>query len=119
MATENDSITIGNLLGGELATRIDEAIQDVLNDIADPNTPAKAKREVVMRLCFVSDAERQVVVADCHVTKKLGEQQMPMAKLLLGISGGRVCAVEMSSRQTDLEEYVDGKVVDIKERKNA
>jgi len=119
MANEDETVTINSLLGGELVQRIDEAIQDVLNDIADPNTPAKSKREVVMRLGFISDGERQVVVADCHVIKKLGEQQMPMAKLLLGISGGRVCAVEMSSRQTDLEEYVDGKVVDIKERKNA
>jgi hypothetical protein len=58
-------VTLGEIGGGAAAERFHDALQRVLENIEDPNTPFDAKRKITMTFEFEPDHTR--AVADCHI----------------------------------------------------
>lgn len=64
-------IDLHTLADGELETKIQEAIQEVLQNMKDLNTPWKGSREVVVRFKFHQNEYRDDCICEIFVTKKL------------------------------------------------
>lgn len=65
----NNIINLQTLSDGAFAERANQAIQEVMNNIADPNTEWKAKRKVILELTFVAKEDREYV--ECTVASKV------------------------------------------------
>lgn len=105
MSTEEEkqAVSILTLADGEVVRQIDEALQEMFEDINDPNTEAKANREVNLKISLMPDAEREVVISAFRVTKKTPGMRPTTSKIMLGLSGGKVVAQEFPKRQTELD----------------
>ena len=55
-----EKISLDKFAGGALAERVNDAIQQVLENIKDPNTDFKEKRKVTVDITFSSDEEREM-----------------------------------------------------------
>lgn len=55
-----ENISLDKFAGGALAERVNQAIQQVLENIKDPNTDHKVKRKVTVDITFVTDEEREM-----------------------------------------------------------
>lgn len=67
-------ITLGNLCGGAVQEKIDRAIQQVSENILDPNTNAK-KRGIVLEITFTpNEDDREDVAVDIDLKVKLAQE---------------------------------------------
>lgn len=89
----------------------------------DPNTPWKNKREVVIKLKFTQNEDRDDATCEISVEKKLAQPKPVETKFALGtnLTTGEVLAEEYGpgiKGQISLDEYqkeqhIDGKTVDV------
>lgn len=69
-------LTIENLCGGAVQERINRALRKVSDNILDPNTEAKKKREVILKLTFNPNKDdREEVSVDATVDVKLAKEE--------------------------------------------
>ncbi len=66
---EKKLINLETLAGGAFAERTRQAINDVMANIADPNTDFKPKRKVTIDITFAAGEDREVI--ECDVVAKL------------------------------------------------
>lgn len=67
-------ITLENLCGGAVQEKIDRAIQQVSENILDPNTNAK-KRGIVLEITFTpNEDDREDVAVDIDLKVKLAQE---------------------------------------------
>ena len=102
---------------------LQKALQDVFENMQDPNTPWKNKREVVIKLKFTQNEDRDDATCEISVEKKLAQPKPVETKFALGtnLTTGEVLAEEYGpgiKGQISLDEYqkeqhIDGKTVDV------
>ena len=95
----------------------------VFENMQDPNTPWKNKREVVIKLKFTQNEDRDDATCEISVEKKLAQPKPVETKFALGtnLTTGEVLAEEYGpgiKGQISLDEYqkeqhIDGKTVDV------
>lgn len=56
----DERMSVATMSGGAVVEQFDEAIQRVLENIVDPNTVAKAKRTVTLKVVLHPDEEREL-----------------------------------------------------------
>lgn len=80
---ENGKINLETLAGGAFAERTKQAIQKVMENIADPNTEWKNKRKVTVELIFSAAEDREVIECDVVAKEKLAPKKSVHTKFLL------------------------------------
>jgi hypothetical protein len=68
-------VSLANLRQGAAIEAWDEAFSQVLENIVDPNTDAKKKRTINLKVGFVPDEERKAASIEIDVTTALAPQK--------------------------------------------
>lgn len=77
------TINLEALAGGAFAERARQAIQEVMENIADPNTEWKTKRKVTIDITFAAGEDREVIECDVVAKPKLAPKKGIHTKFLL------------------------------------
>ncbi len=119
------TVSLEDLAGGALQENASKAIEEVIKNMQDPNTPWKNKRVVTIKLAFTQNEDRDDATCDISVEKKLAAVKPVETKLSIGkdLKTGKVYMQEygpgvkgqMSFEDLDSAQnniVVDGKNVD-------
>lgn len=90
-------IKLEEMAGGALQERFAAEFQRVLNNLTDPNTSFKDKREITIKMSFVQNEERNDFAVDCKVTSKLAPPTPVESHFEMG--------VDIKTGQTHATEY--------------
>ena len=117
-----NKVDLCEIAGGALQENAQKAIEDVVKNLLDPNTPWKNKREVVIKLKFTQNEDRDDCSCDISVEKKLAPVKPVETKFAIAkdLKTGETFAEEYGKQikgQMRLDDYnteqvIDGKVVD-------
>lgn len=118
-----NKINLEDLAGGALQEKASMALEKVMKNLQDPNTPWKNKRAVMIKLTFEQNEERDDATCDISVDTKLAPVKPVETKFSIAkdLKTGEVEAVEygpqikgqMAFRELkENEAEVDGKIVD-------
>ncbi len=110
--------------GGALQEKFDDAMEKVLVNMTDPNTPWKNKRKIIVEVSFEQNEDRDDSTVNVSVVTKLAAVKPVSTRMAIGkdLETGQVFAEEYGSQcrgQMTLDDYqgqrdqvVDGKTVD-------
>ncbi|MHB8122631.1 MAG: replication terminator protein [Desulfuromonadaceae bacterium] len=94
MPNEN-LINLEKLAGGELAEQINDGLQRVIENIADPNTNWKTKRKLTVELSFSADEKRNLANVTMEVKPKLAPAAPSTTRIIIDRnSNGKAVAAE-------------------------
>lgn len=62
------------MLGGAVQAKFAHSFEKVMENLLDPNTPYKDKREINIKMKFVQNEMRDNVLVEVNVTEKLASQ---------------------------------------------
>lgn len=96
---EERPVTLVDLAGGAALELFDREFQAVLKNIQDPNTEARAIREVTLKVKITPSAERTVGTVAIIPSSKLAPTRMAGTTIYMGRRGGQHFAVEHDPRQ--------------------
>lgn len=107
-------LPLGDLANGAIQEKLNVELQKVFDNIHDPNTKAKDKRTVTIKLEFQPDENRQIINVASNFTTKLANPEGVETVVLTGkdIASGKVEARELKSNapgQTYLDENMQTK----------
>lgn len=77
-------LDLENVAGGALQEKAQQAIAEVVENLQDPDTPWKNKREVVIRLAFTQNEDRDDATCEISVSKKLAQVKPVETKFSIG-----------------------------------
>lgn len=66
-----EAVELKNIAGGALQAMLNKAMEAVVANLLDPNTPSKDKRKITIEMTFVTDEERTQVASTVSVKQKL------------------------------------------------
>lgn len=90
---------LGKFAGGALAEKFNIALKEVLENIADPNTPFKSKRKLIIELTFLPDEDRELTMVDISTKTRLVQPNSVGTRLLIDKDGnGGIIASEYNSQ---------------------
>lgn len=96
-------MTYQNIAGGALAEQVNAKLKDVLDNIDDPNTPAKAKRELNIKITFAPNEDRDRFDLTAAVATKLaGLKTIESSAFLVNQRGERIAYEREDPRQNVL-----------------
>ncbi len=117
-------VNLETFAGGALQEKFDDAMEKVLVNMTDPNTPWKNKRKIVVEVSFEQNEDRDDSTVNVSVVPKLAPVKPVSTRMAIGkdLETGQVFAEEYGSQcrgQMTLDDYqsqqdqvVDGKIVD-------
>ncbi len=92
-------INLEKFAGGALSEKFNMAFQEVLENIADPNTGHKAKRKITVDLTFEPNEERELSQVDIQVKTKLAPSKSVGTTILIDRDGqGGIIASEYNNQ---------------------
>lgn len=111
-----NAIELKDIAGGALQEKAQAAIEEVIKNMQDPNTPWKNKREVLIKLKFIQNEDRDDSTCEISVEKKLAQSKPIETKFALGkdLETGEVIAEEYGKQirgQMSLEDYRTEQVI--------
>ena len=77
-------VNLQELAGGALQENASRALEEVVKNMQDPNTPWKNKRVVTIKLAFTQNEDRDDATCDISVEKKLAPVKPVETKFMLG-----------------------------------
>lgn len=131
-----EEVKLNELTGGALQEKFEQALETVIENMQDPNTPWKNKRAIMIRLTFEQNEERDDTTVNISVDTKTAPVKPISTRMAIGtdLQTGKVYAQEYGSQirgqmsfstspQMPSELLIDGKTVDtstgeIKETEN-
>ena len=81
---------------GAMKERVDYEMTRCVQNIADPNTKATAKREITLKSTLEPDENRQHVEVSCSANSKLAPLNPVKTSLAMGKENGKIVAVELT-----------------------
>lgn len=120
-------LNLKDLANGALQEKADTAMRKVLENMQDPNTPWKNKRQINIKIAFVQNEGRDDAAMEVSVDTKLAPVSPVVTRMAIGkdLMSGKTYAQEYGRQikgQMSLDEYsaqtgaanqqVDGKTVD-------
>lgn len=117
-------VNLETFAGGALQEKFDDAMEKVLVNMTDPNTPWKIKRKITVEVTFEQNEDRDDSTVNVSVVPKLAPVKPVSTRMAIGkdLETGEVFAEEYGSQcrgQMTLDDYqeqrdqvVDGKTVD-------
>ena len=92
-------INLETLAEGGLTEKVNMALREVLNNIADPNTDYKVKRKLTIDITFISHEDRDLALLDIQTKTKLAPPKSIGTKIVIGTDGkGGVMASEFGKQ---------------------
>lgn len=92
-------INLEKFADGALSEKFNIAFQEVLENIADPNTKYKTKRKLIIDLTFETDEERELSIVGIQTKTKLAPAKAAATKIIIDRDGkGGVIASEYMSQ---------------------
>lgn len=117
-------VNLETFAGGALQEKFDDAMEKVLVNMTDPNTPWKIKRKITVEVTFEQNEDRDDSSVNVSVVPKLAPVKPVSTRMAIGkdLETGEVFAEEYGSQccgQMSLDDYQkqrdqesDGKTVD-------
>lgn len=115
-------VNLETFAGGALQEKFDDAMEKVLVNMTDPNTPWKIKRKITVEVTFEQNEDRDDSTVNVSVVPKLAPVKPVSTRMAIGkdLETGQVFAEEYGSQcrgQMTLDDYqrdqvADGKTVD-------
>ncbi len=120
-----ERVRLDELTGGALQEKFDQAMETVIGNMQDPNTPWKNKREITIKLSFEQNEDRDDAVVGISVTTKLAAVKPIATRMAIGmdLQTGKAYAQEYGAQVRGQMSFsaapgkpselmIDGKVVD-------
>lgn len=124
-------VNLEEFAGGALQEKFDTAMEQVLSNMLDPNTPWKNKREINIKVTFEQNEDRDDTTVDVSVVPKLAAAKSIGTRMAIGknIKTGELYAEEYGNQvrgqmslnlevqdpeKTDTPQESAGKVVDLR-----
>ena len=111
-------VKLETLAGGAIAERFNDALQEVLDNIVDPNTDYKKARKVTLSVSFKPREDRSFAIVGCDVKTTIAPPKVVETGIVIDTDGrGRAVAAEYANQipgQMDVEEVQNSKVVSMK-----
>lgn len=106
MAVE-EVVTLASIGNGAAMELFDHELARVLANVADPNTSAKSKRGITIKVVIQPSEDRDVGYATVEVTSKLAGVKPVDTKMYFGKKDGKLLAVQNNISQPSI--FDDGK----------
>lgn len=84
MSEEQSSMTLSNIGGGVVEEKFAEELQKVLNNIVDVNTEVRAMREIIIKIKFKPDEERNSSAVTVSTSCKLAGDKAYDTRTFIG-----------------------------------
>lgn len=119
-----DRVDLAEFAGGALQEKFDDAMEKVLVNLTDPNTPWKNKRKIAIEISFEQTEDRDDASVNVSVITKLAPVKPVGTRMAIGkdLRTGEVYAEEYGSQcrgQMSIDDYpgpeVDAETGEIKE----
>lgn len=81
---------------GAMEERVDYEMTRCVQNIADPNTKATAKREITLKITLEPDENRQHIEVSCSASSKLAPLNPVKTSLAMGKENGKTVVVELT-----------------------
>lgn len=92
-------INLEKFAGGALSEKFNVAFQDVIKNIADPNTSHKAKRKLVVELIFEPTEDRELSMVGIHTKTTLAQPKGVGTRIMIDSDGeGGIIASEYNNQ---------------------
>lgn len=109
-------VNLEEFAGGALQEKFDDAMEKVLVNLMDPNTPWKNKRKISVEITFEQNEDRDDTSVNVSVVPKLAPVKPIATRMVIGkdIGTGEVFAQEYGSQckgQMTLDDYSSQQVV--------
>lgn len=92
-------INLETLADGALAEKVNIALKEVLNNIADLNTDYKIKRKLNVEITFEAQEDRELALLDIKTKTKLAPPKSIGTKIIIGTDGkGGIIASEFGKQ---------------------
>lgn len=101
---ELPDVSLATLMGGLAVERFDDEMQNVLKNIVDPNTPAKAKRSIKLEVTFKPDRDRDMGHIEIAVSSKLAPAEKAQTRVFIAMTKSGPVATEHNPNQPILPE---------------
>ena len=87
---------MSEIAGGSLQEKADAAMREVLENMQNPNTPWKVKRQINIKIAFVQNEDRDDCAVEVSVSTKLAPVSPVLTRMVIGrdLRDGRVYAEE-------------------------
>lgn len=95
-------VTLNTIGGGALLELFQAELARVLQNIADPNTDPKQKRQIAITVTLKPGRDRDVADVELKCGSKLAGIMTVDSKLFIGKAKGQLIAVENDPRQSNL-----------------
>lgn len=95
-----EKVSLSALTGGALQEKFDRAMETVINNMQDPNTPWKNKRGITIKLMFEQDEDRNDATVHISVETKTAPVKPIATRMAVGkdLATGEVFAQEYGSQ---------------------
>lgn len=113
MEIGEEVVTLSTLAQGAALERFQDALGEVLKNIADPNTDAEAARKIVLTVTFVPADDRRMGDVKIDTKLQLAPATAVGTRVFFGKHQGQHVAVEHDPRQMRLGIDRPGEVVSI------
>lgn len=120
-----EKVKLNELTGGALQEKFDQALNTVISNMQDPNTPWKNKRAITIKLTFEQTEERDDTTVNISVETKTAPVKPIATRMAIGmdLATGEVYAQEYGSQVRGQMEFtpspanpshlmIDGRAVD-------
>lgn len=104
MKQEYEAVSLDRLNGGQVVALFDRELSDVLKNIADENTPAKATRSITIQINIKPEEERESAVIEVSAKSKLAAVKPSKSFAVFGFDGNKVTAYQTDVKQLKLGE---------------
>lgn len=93
-------LSLQSIAGGALQEKADVAMQKVLENMQDPNTPWKNKRVINIKIAFSQNEERDDTAVEVSVDTKLAPVSPMVTRMAIGknLDSGRIVAEEYGNQ---------------------
>ena len=108
-------IDLREMVGGALQDKFQHSFERVMENLQDRNTPFKDKREIIIKMTFVQNEQRDNVVASLKVAEKLASQGELTTQFGMGkdLRTGEVIAEEYGNNQLKGQMALDTRSADV------
>lgn len=79
-----DLLDLQNIANGALQEKVNAAMQKVLTNLQDPNTPWKNKRQINIKIAFTQNEERDDTGVEISVDTKLAPVSPVATRMMIG-----------------------------------
>mgnify|MGYP006916218943 CR=1 FL=1 len=110
-------VNLEEFAGGALQEKFDDAMEKVLTNLMDPNTPWKSKRKISVEITFTQNEDRDDTVVNVSVVPKLAPVKPIETMMAIGkdLATGKVFAEEYGKQirgQMTLDDYEKQKLAE-------